>query len=93
MKKFLMKNLLRKLCIIAFLIYIVVVLIGQQETLASYNSQKEYYSAKIEEAKDYNETLIATKENLDSKEYIETICREKLDMYSENEKVYININK
>ena len=49
--------------------------------------------AKIKEAETYNETLIATKDNLDSKEYIEKICREKLDMYSENEKVYININK
>lgn len=93
MKKFLMKNLFRKLCIIAFLIYIIVVLIGQQQTLTSYNSQKEYYAEKIEEAKEYNETLVATKDNLDSKEYIETICREKLNMYSENEKVYININK
>ena len=93
MKKILMKNLFRKLCIIAFLIYIMVVLIGQQQTLTSYNSQKEYYAEKIEEAKEYNETLVATKDNLDSKEYIETICREKLNMYSENEKVYININK
>lgn len=93
MKKFLMKNLFKKLCIIAFLIYITVVFIGQQQTLTSYNSQKEYYAEKIEEAKEYNETLVATKDNLDSKEYIETICREKLNMYSENEKVYININK
>lgn len=93
MKKDLIKKLFKKLCIIAFLIYIAVVLIGQQETLVSYNSQKEYYSEKIEEAKEYNETLIATRDNLDSKEYIETICREKLNMYSENEKVYININK
>lgn len=93
MKKILMKNLFKKLCIIAFLIYIMVVLIGQQQTLTSYNSQKEYYAEKIEEAKEYNQTLVATKDNLDSKEYIETICREKLNMYSENEKVYININK
>ena len=42
---------------------------------------------------EYNETLLETKDNLESKEYIETICREKLDMYYENEKVYININK
>ena len=93
MKKNIIKNLSIKLCIIAFLIYIAVVLIGQQQTLASYDSQKEYYSKKIEEAEAYTQTLIATKDNLDSKEYIETICREKLDMYSDKEKVYININK
>lgn len=93
MKKILMKKLFRKLCIITFLIYVTVVFIGQQQTLASYNSQKDYYEQKIDEAEAYNETLVATKDNLDSKEYIETICREKLDMYSKNEKVYININK
>lgn len=93
MKKNLIKNLFKKICIIAFLVYIAVVFIGQQQTLASYNSQKKYYSDKIEEAKTYNKTLMATRDNLDSKEYIETICREKLDMYSKNEKVYININK
>ena len=81
------------MCIITFLIYVTVVFIGQQQTLTSYASQKEYYSEKIVQAEEYNETLVATKDNLDSKEYIETICREKLDMYSENEKVYININK
>ena len=93
MKKVLINNLFKKICLIVFIIYIAVVLFNQQQTLASYNSQKDYYSEKIAEAKEYNETLIATKDNLDSKEYIETICREKLNMYSKNEKVYININK
>ena len=93
MKKFFMKNLFKKLCIIAFFIYIAIVFIGQQETLASYNSQQQYYSEKIDEAKMNNKTLMKTKENLDSKEYIESISREKLDMYSKNERVYININK
>lgn len=93
MKKKLIKNLFRKLCIIIFLIYVTVIFIGQQQTLISYNSQKDYYSKKIDEAETYNETLIAAKDNLDSKEYIEAISREKLDMYSENERVYININK
>ena len=93
MKKILINNLFKKICVIVFIIYIAVVFLNQQQTLASYNSQKEYYSEKITEAEEYNQTLIATKDNLDSKEYIEAICREKLDMYSENEKVYINIKK
>ena len=37
----------------------------------------------IEEFKKYTET----------KKYIEEVAREKLDMYSKNERVYININK
>lgn len=93
MKKNFIKNLFKKICIIAFLIYVSVIFIQQQQTLSSYNSQKKYYAQKIDEAEKYNETLIATKDNLDSKEYIEAISREKLDMYSENERVYININK
>ena len=93
MKKNIIKNLFKKLCIITFLIYVTVVFVGQQQTLASYNSQQDYYMEKIDEAKTYNETLVATKDNLDSKEYIEAISREKLDMYSKNERVYININK
>lgn len=93
MKKNFIKNLFKKICIIAFLIYVSVVFIQQQQTLSSYNSQKKYYTQKIDEAEKYNGTLIATKDNLDSKEYIESISREKLEMYSENERVYININK
>lgn len=93
MKNFLKKNIIKKIFIIIFLIYISVVFINQQKTLNSYQSQKDYYSMQINEAKEYNETLIATKENLESPEYIEAISREKLDMYSKNERVYININK
>ena len=37
--------------------------------------------------------LYPNKSNLNSKEYIEKIAREKLDMYTENERVYVDINK
>jgi len=93
MKNFFKSKLISKLFLIGFIIYITVVFVNQQQTLNSYKSQKEYYSVKIEEAEEYNQTLLATKDNLESKEYIEAISREKLDMYSKNERVYININK
>ena len=93
MKKFLKINLIKKLCLIVFLIYISVIFVNQQQTLNSYESQKGFYAMQIQEAEEYNETLLATKENLESAEYIEAIGREKLDMYSKNERVYININK
>ena len=93
MKNFFKKHLIKKICLIVFLVYVVFIFFNQQQTLISYNSQKEYYSAKIEDAKKYKDTLLATKDNLDSKEYIESISREKLDMYAKNERVYININK
>ena len=93
MKNFLKKNVIKKLCIIIFLIYVIVIFVNQQKTLNSYNSQKNYYSQKISDAEEYNKTLIATIANLDSEEYIKTIGREKLDMYSPDERVYININE
>ena len=93
MKNFLKTNLIKKICLIVFIIYISVVFVNQQQTLNSYESQKDYYAIQIQEAEEYNETLLATKENLESAEYIEAISREKLDMYSKNERVYININK
>ena len=93
MKKILKINLIKKLCLIVFLIYISVIFVNQQQTLNSYESQKDFYAMQIQEAEEYNETLLATKENLESAEYIEAIGREKLDMYSKNERVYININK
>lgn len=93
MRKILNKNLIKKICLIGFIIYAIIIFTNQQQTLNSYKSQKEYYSLKIQEAEEYNSTLLATKENLESDQYIETICREKLNMYAKNEKVYININK
>ena len=93
MKKILKSKLIKKLALIAFTIYVGIILINQQQTLNSYESQKQYYSTQIKEAEEYNQTLLATKENLESDEYIEAISREKLDMYSANERVYININK
>lgn len=93
MKNLLKANLIKKICLTVFLIYISVVFVNQQQTLNSYESQKDYYAMQIQEAEEYNETLLATKENLETAEYIETISREKLDMYSKNERVYININK
>ena len=93
MKNNLKGKVIKKLALIVFMIYAVIVFVNQQNTLNSYQAQKEYYSLQIEEAEEYNATLIATKENLESDEYIESISREKLDMYSPNERVYININK
>lgn len=86
-------NLIKKVCLIGLLIYISVILINQQKVLISYKNQQEYYQEKIDSATEYNQTLVAKKENLDSVSYIEATAREKLDMYYSNERVYKNINK
>ena len=86
-----MKKLIKKLFILGLAIYIFCIFVGQQKTLDSYASRKEYYQDQIQEQKDYNESLLSLKENINSPEYIEQIAREKLDMYLPNEKVYIDV--
>lgn len=93
MKNILKSKIFKKICIILLIIYVSVIFINQQKTLASYNSQKKYYNEKIIAAKEENEKLIAEKSNLNSESYIEKIAREKLDMCTENERVYVDINK
>ena len=85
------KKLYKKLCIIGIAIYVICIFVNQQKTLDSYSNRKKYYSEQIQEQKDYNETLLSLKDNVNSPEYIEEIAREKLDMYLPNEKVYIDI--
>ena len=93
MKNILKNKLFKKICLIVFVVYISIIFINQQKTINSYNTQKEYYEAKVEDAETYNKTLVSEKSNLNSSEYIEKIAREKLDMYSKNERVYVDINK
>ena len=92
MKNFLRENnILKKIFIISLIIYASVIFINQQKTLNSYYNEKEYLSKKIEEKKEDNKTLISTKENVNSSDYIEKMAREKLDMYLPNERVYIDM--
>ena len=93
MKNIFNNKLVKRICLILLIIYVPIIFINQQKTLASYNSQKKYYNDRIVEAKNNNKLLKDEKSNLTSNDYIEKIAREKLDMYSENERVYININK
>lgn len=80
----------KKILIISILIYIAYVFIGQQKTLMSYKNTQEYYSEKISQQQAYQQELNNTKNNITSKEYIEKVAREKLDMYLPNERVYID---
>lgn len=88
-----MKNkysLLKKLILIAVIIYAVITFINQQKILNSYAAQEEDLEEKIAEATEYQEELTEQKDNINSQEYIESVAREKLDMYYPNERVYIN---
>ena len=63
---------------------ILLVLINQ------YTSNSKELASKIEEQENYKKELVAEKNNVNSKEYIEQMAREKLDMYYPNEKVYVD---
>ena len=91
MKKILKTNkIYKKLLIIGILLYIAYIFVGQQKTLTSYKNTQKYYSEQLNKQLAYQESLHNTKTNINSKEYIEEVAREKLDMYLPNERVYID---
>ena len=87
------KVTLKKIIIIAILMYVVYTFFVQQKELNSYKADSKRYIEQIAAEEEKKEQLLETKANIDSKEYIEEVAREKLDMYLPNEKVYIDISK
>lgn len=92
-----MKN--NKLLKIAFFIALIawiVMLTKQQVNLQQYKDEIQVLSTKIEVAEDElnqnKEYLEKEEERTKSLEYIEKIAREKLGMYLQNERVYIDSN-
>ena len=83
-------KLYKKLLIILVLFYVAYVFINQQKVLNQYATESKEIAVKIKEQEEYNTQLTAEKDNVNSKEYIEQIAREKLDMYYPNEKVYVD---
>lgn len=83
----------KRLFIIGVAIYIICLFVNQQKSLATYKNREEYYKEEITKQEEYNKTLTELKENVNSKEYIEEIAREKLDMYLPNERIYIDIGR
>ena len=65
-------------------------LIAQQKTLNAYSIEQRNYSEQIKQEQESKETLLKTKERVNSTEYIEDVAREKLGMYLPNERVYFD---
>lgn len=84
------KKLYKRLLIMLVLIYAIFTLINQQKVINQYTENSKELANKIEDQQVYNDELVAEKENVNSKEFIEQTAREKLDMYYPNEKVYID---
>jgi len=85
------KKLLKKVILVAFIFYVVMILAKQQKTLNAHKADIASVQEQIDEANDYKDSLVSLKENAHSLEYIEKIAREKLNMYMPNEKVYIDV--
>ena len=81
-----------KLIFIAVIVYAAITIINQQKTLDSYKIAQAELENKIEEAKEYQEELNISKENINSLEYIEKVAREKLGMIKSDEIVFVDIS-
>ena len=88
-------KLLRNAFIIALIVWIVM-LIKQQINIAQYKEALNVLESKIEVAEDElnqnKDYLEEEEERTKSLEYIEKIAREKLGMYLQNERVYVDSN-
>lgn len=80
----------KKLIFLGILLYVGYIFINQQKTLNSYKTTQGYYSEQLNKQLAYQQSLYETKNNINSKEYIQEVAREKLDMYLPNERVYID---
>ncbi len=87
------KKILKVIIILIVLSYVSYVLIKQQTTLNSYQTEQDYVSSQIQDQQEYKNELADMEANINSDEYIEQIARDKLDMYLPNERVYVDANK
>ena len=87
------KNIIKKILLIAVGIYIISIFISQQQLLNTYQKEIGKYETQKQEAEETKESLVAMKDNVNSPEYIEEIAREKLGLYLPNERDYIDIGK
>ena len=85
------KKIYKKLLIVCVIIYIAYVFINQQRVLESYRLSERNYSRQIEAKTAHRDSLLRARANIGSKEYIEAMAREKLDMFLPNERIYVNI--
>ncbi|MCI9178300.1 MAG: hypothetical protein HFJ28_07160 [Clostridia bacterium] len=88
-----LKFILKRVLFIAIAVYVIYTFFVQQKNLNAYKADEERYREQIATEEERKKELNETKSNINSKEYIEQIARDKLDMYLPNEKVYIDISK
>lgn len=85
------KSIFVKIAFVGVIAYVLYILVDQQNNINSLKREQISYQAQIEDQESYKESLLRTKESVNSEEFIEEIAREKLDMYLPNERVFIDI--
>lgn len=88
-----LKKVIEGIIIILIGIYFINVLVAQQKALTTYSAEVSEYQSRLETEISDKESLEDTINNLNSTEFIESVAREKLDMYLPNEKIYVDISK
>ncbi len=84
------KKLYKRLLAILIIGYAMFTIINQQKVINQYSKNSKELEVKINQEQSTNQELLAKKENVNSKEFIEQMAREKLGMYYPNEKVYVD---
>ncbi len=84
------KKLFKRLLAILIIGYAMFTIINQQKVINQYSKNSKELEVKINQEQSTNQELLAKKENVNSKEFIEQMAREKLGMYYPNEKVYVD---
>ena len=86
-------NFIKKSIFIFVVCYAIITFFKQQKILNNYKLQSKNLDAQIEIATEKQAKLNDEKNNVNSEKYIESIAREKLDMYLPNERVYVDNEK
>lgn len=76
--------------IVIVLIYFVSKLYSQQQTLSQQKKDHKYYADQCEQLEKEKKELESQKGKINSKEYIESIAREKLNMFYPKERLYLD---
>ena len=87
------KIFLKRAVCVFIVIYCVITFFKQQKILNNYSAQTKTVETQIAEATEKQEALNEKKANVNSNEFIESIARDKLDMYLPNERVYVDNEK
>ena len=73
-----------------FLIYLISKLYSQQLTLTQQEKDRKYYAAQREQLEKEKAELEKQTSKIDSNDYIESIARDKLNMYYPSERLYLD---